>query len=67
MADEQTLDTQAFGAGTAADAADESVLARVQALEEQLATAQDQAVQNRRSLWKLGASRQNPLLRWGLL
>jgi molecular chaperone GrpE len=44
MADEQTLDTQAFGAGTAADAADENVLTRIQVLEEQLATAQDQAL-----------------------
>lgn len=44
MADEQTLDAQACGAGQAADAADEVVLSRVQALEEQLATAQDQAL-----------------------
>jgi molecular chaperone GrpE len=44
MADEQTLDAQACEANTAADAPDECLVTRVQALEEQLASAQDQSL-----------------------
>lgn len=44
MADEQTLDAQAHDAGPAADALDGGLPARVLALEEQLVTAQDQAL-----------------------
>ena len=45
MADEQTLDTQNPDVQTAADAAaGDDLVARVQALEEQLATAQDQSL-----------------------
>ena len=43
MADEQNLDTQAFEAN-AAEAAGDDLVARVHALEEQLAAAQDQAL-----------------------
>src|SRR3989338_3287533 len=45
MADEQTLDTQNPDVQTAAEAAaGDDLVARVQALEEQLATAQDQSL-----------------------
>ncbi len=44
MADEQTLDAQAHDAGPAADEMEGGLSARVQALEEQLVTAQDQAL-----------------------
>ncbi|MFT5782370.1 MAG: molecular chaperone GrpE [Pseudomonas sp.] len=44
MADEQTLDAQAIDANSAAGAVDDSLQGRIQVLEEQLATAQDQAL-----------------------
>ena len=45
MADEQNLDAQAFDANSAADGgSSDDLVARVQALEEQLANAHDQAL-----------------------
>ncbi|MBX9912790.1 MAG: nucleotide exchange factor GrpE [Pseudomonadaceae bacterium] len=44
MADEQTLDAQTYEPGLTGDAADDSLQGRVQVLEDQLATAQDQAL-----------------------